>query len=81
MIRGLLRTTLGSVGACIITAVALTAIIALVAGYAGQLAYALFMLASGSLAFSAIFFLVLVVGHWTSVLEDDPTKEGAHADQ
>lgn len=81
MIRAFLRTTLGSVGACIITAAALTAIIALVAGYAGQLAYALFMLASGSLAFSAIFFLVLVVGHWTGVLEAHPKEGSAHADQ
>lgn len=79
--RALLRTTLGIVGACIVTAAALTLITALVAGYAGQLAYALFMLASGCLVFSAIFFVALVIGHMAGVLEANPSEGVPHVDQ
>lgn len=79
--RGLLQTTLGTVGACIITAAALTIITALVAGYAGAMAYAAFMLASGCVAFSAIFFVTLVIGHMSGVLEATPKEGVPHVDQ
>ncbi|GJE79478.1 MULTISPECIES: hypothetical protein [Methylorubrum] len=69
--RAFLQTTAGTVGASMVTAAALTLIAAVVAEYGGVLLWAGAVMAAVGLAWWAVFFLVLVVGHAAGVLEAD----------
>lgn len=78
--RALLTLPVRTVGACTITALALTLIAATAAGYAGHLFQALIVLVVAVVAFSGTLIVILSVGHVTGVLEANPKEGSAHVD-
>lgn len=73
----LLAITCGTVGMTFVTAAALTTILFALAGHAGELALAGFVVAEWALAFGLIFLIIAYLADLAGVLEPiNPDAEG-----
>ena len=79
--RALLRTPIGTVAACMVTAAALTVILAIAAGFGGSLFRAAAVGLAAGLAFWGILFALLILSYFSGILGSGQPKETVHGDQ
>lgn len=79
--RGLLTAPLRSVGGCCLTAMALSVIIGVAAGYGGPMIVAAIVCGGLLVLFWVVFITLLAVGQFSGTLDLNRPKEGsAHVD-